>query len=147
MNHTLTSLLELASTPDGLQQIRVMVAELMGVVAITECPECYGTGRLGGEGDCWPCRCDKGRVTPYVIGPNYPADLNACAELRKGLTVKQERVYACNIAAMLNCGALLYRDCVDWYAEEQAFTLLDATPVQHCIAFILTKQPTKGAEQ
>ena len=106
--HTLTSLLELASTPDGLQQIGEIVAEL--------------TGR--------------------TVFPDHPSDLNSCAALRKGLRFSER----------LTCNAYLREvmseplkpgEFVEWSA------CIDATPVQHCIAYILTRQdqPTKGAEQ
>ena len=59
------------------------------------CGECFGTGRNGGEGDCYPCdNCDEtGSITPRYTGPNYSGDLNACFEMEKSLDAAQWASY------------------------------------------------------
>ena len=67
------------------EQINIAIAEHLNAKATTtECPECYGSGRVGSDSDSWKCEmCVGGAVPPYYIGKNYSADLNAMHEAEK----------------------------------------------------------------
>ena len=111
---------------------RIKIAEACGIKATKDkCPECYGTGRLGSEGDCWPCpHCHAtGRVAPYPCGPNYPNDLNACHEMEKALTDAQHRRFRRKLAEISHdkAGRSLH-----------SRALISATAAQRCEAFLRT---------
>lgn len=61
------------------------------------CEECYGTGRNGAEGDCYPCaHCNQtGSVVPRYIGPNYCGDLNAMHAAEMAIKDDDHHAYAC----------------------------------------------------
>lgn len=75
-------------TPD---EKRVAIATACGKKPMMDmCPECWGSGRLGGEGDSWECpHCKDGKVKPYYNGSDYLADLNAIHEAISILTPEQ----------------------------------------------------------
>ena len=118
MNHTLESLLELAETDNGPQQIRVIVAELIGYIDFTSTE-----GHLMGYG----------LSNEWCQIPRFHASLDAIMpEVRKlGEGEKARFLYE------------LERVCMIAFSHN--FTLcramLDAEAIHLCIAFILTKQP------
>ena len=59
--------------------------------------------------------------------PNYPEDLNACAEMRKSLSADELRAYGFHLMDILET-----EDLTRW--------IFDALPVQHCHAYLRTKK-------
>lgn len=82
-------------------------------------------------------------IPGWVPVPDYPNDLNACAELRATLTEEERERYAVELAKQTvewvksTDGADL-RNCALWLRS--AFPVLDATALQHCLAFLATKE-------
>lgn len=119
MNHTLESLLELAETDNGPQQIRVIVAELIGYIDFTSTE-----GHLMGYG----------LSNEWCQIPRFHASLDAIMpEVRKlsnGLRFDYAEHLNAVISTQINrCFRVADRE------------LIFAEAIHRCIAFILTKQP------
>lgn len=132
---TLSTLQTLASTDDGRERIRVMVAELHGCVEIAD----HGNGLF-----CKRPRPSGGELSIYPV-PRYTESLNACAEFEAGLTDEEHYQFRVHIWEMTDPE----RDSetkvrIGGWAHNRAYFSASALP--RCIALILTKQPTKGAE-
>lgn len=135
-----------ALSPD---ELRVRVAELMGlkVVDVPLIPNqvdrrAYFTPQAAQAlYKVYP----RGATVKGV--PPFHTSLDSCREFEDAMTDEERRRYASNLGGLLNCGALIYRTGPSSHAEEMAFTLIHATPLQKCQAYILTKAATtKGAE-
>jgi hypothetical protein len=152
MNHTPESLLTLAATDDGKQQIRVMVAELCGWKPVNDdaVPDrvwpCKGT--VTGKDGWWmmfpPAGLDWGRAgksTGKVANypPEYTASLDAIipAVLGRFITREDEALYARRLTEVLN-EALRGRPR---FLGASSFDLDTAQAVHCAIAFILTIRP------
>lgn len=134
---TLTDLQALASTDEGRERIRVMVAEALNW---TDVRMYYGTmegGTYDGLIGTTPLGSKRMRV------PLWTTSLNACAELEAGLTDEEWDRYA---------DALF--DIAANESPEVAFinialsrVYVSASALHRCIALVLTKQETKGADR
>ena len=111
-------------------KIKIQVAEAIGLDTTTKtiCPFCKGnTPYEAGDdygitiwAECKKCN-NTGKVEPYHTGlPNYPEDLNACAEFEATLTDDKWDMYCENLGGSL-------RACAS------------ATARQRCIAYLKTK--------
>ena len=114
---------------------RIAIAEACGIKLAEDCPECYGVGRVGSEGDCWPCDHCEGtgkamtKKDRWSKAPDYLGDLNAMHAAEKMLdTDKLKLRYQMNLMkpmkATTNPGA--------------TFLLFHATAAQRAEAFLRT---------
>jgi hypothetical protein len=127
MKHTLESLLELSKTPEGIQQIRIMVAELDGW---TECI-------LEKDGYAWgvnPNLIDN-ECGGWMSIPKYPEDLNAVHEVEEKIPSSQVGFYAMYLVRVV--GPKVIPAGEDFKMSEMCW---HATALQRCIALILTLQ-------
>lgn len=127
MTHTLTTLLELAETDEGREKIRVMVAELAGW---QKCP---------GSLVCW--EHDK-KVATRASLPRFTTSLDAIASAEAGLTDEEWDRYA-ELLFDIAENESLEMDFID-IALSRAY--VSASALHRAIAFVLTKQETKGEE-
>lgn len=102
------------------EEIRIKVAEAMGYHTLVklETPACHGWFAI-----------PPGKVLSDLIRvplPNYPEDLNACAEFEKTLTEDELEAYREHISELLNDTARI----------GLGFT---AKPKIRCIAYLKTK--------
>ncbi len=81
-----------------------------------------------------PCRAGEEPEDPLDYMPDWPNDLNACAELRKGLTEIEEFEYGRQLVK-LACGT--YKGTGLNY--DHAYQIANATAEQHCRAYIAAK--------
>ena len=125
MKHTLESLVELAKTSEGKQQIRVMVAELCGWTKCrTNKNPLFEFGRKPG-----------GKFPDFYL-PDYTGSLDAIAEAEKLVQSIEEKNFYINTLNEIATASLEYTDQqpeVDWL-------WCTASALQRAIAFILTKQ-------
>jgi hypothetical protein len=100
------------------EQIRIAVAEEMGWTNLTS------DGAYGHKEEL----CGKsGRCTT----PNYPADLNSCAEMRKSLTKEEREKYAEYL--------LEETQAEDDRPLDIAWSSADATALMHCRVYLRVK--------
>lgn len=120
---TLSSLQTLAEAPGGREQIRVMVAELMGPTIIGY-TESILSGQLvplyAGEGG--PCYC-----------PDYTESLDAIAECEAGLSNSDGERFRMHLDRIVGEGA------------DNCHYAVHASALHRAMAFILVK--TKGADR
>lgn len=127
MKHTLESLLELSKTPEGIQQIRIMVAELDG----------WKPFLLDNGAQMMPPRW----LAPYgemvyslATMPKYPEDLNAVHEVEKMAYKKENAGWSLEYAEALRDVQFHSHDVMEYNYSWHA------TAIQRCIAMILTLQ-------
>jgi hypothetical protein len=120
--HTLSDLQKLAETDEGRERIRVLVAELMGWTGIYE--EVHPAITY-----LWGYDDEFEHPKHRRIVPDYPRDLNAIASAEAGLTDEEHAAFQ----------GLLILVC-------EGKRTVSASALHRCMAFILTKQPTKGDE-
>lgn len=113
------------------EEIRIKVAEAM---EWTPTPE----GR-------WT-KDQAGLAPPYFDTcqlPNYPADLNACAEFEKTLTDEERIAYVLYLNASHETADIFYPDPTErkWQRKvaSEAFCLVTTTSRQRCLAYLKTK--------
>lgn len=138
---TLTDLQKLASTEKGRVKIGVMVAELSGT--LKECPQCGGYGEIGHGSENRICPCDYGDNDWWT--PDYPSDLNACAEFEAELRGNDLERYQHHLEHVV----FRFTTDDDWSEElgvSARTKAWHASALHRCIALILTLQETKGAE-
>lgn len=118
MTHTLESLLKLAETEDGLDEIHSLVCELSDGLPTREInqPNCQ-----------------------FEEVMHYAKSLDAMAEARKAsaLSRDERRHYAGWLETLTEAG---HDPDLRSISDEGVFMVLDALPLQHAIAFILTKK-------
>ena len=129
MKHTLESLLELSKTPEGIQQIRIMVAEL------------DGWKRENPLRDEW-LRPSRSHIPQFHSSwaefdslPNYPEDLNA-VHGAGNITHAEWEAFTTHMYSTVT-GQKLDRDRINLF---EACMLSNTTALQRCIALILTQQ-------
>lgn len=134
---TLSSLQTLASTDEGRERIRVMVAELMGWKRAGTREGAFNIGPI----QLWAHPSRIGRT------PDLPRlDLNACAEFEAGLTDEEHgrfQGFLYDLTLMLLGVSAPFKPH-ERKKVERAY--VSASALHRCMAFILTKQATKGAE-
>lgn len=119
------------NNPPDFNELRVRVAELRGWTHI----EVSGPYNV-------LCGCHPILGGPKEL-PDFPRDLNACAEFRQSLSKEQKEIY------MLH----LYRKVTGhehppWpISAWMAFWLTDAKATDHCYAFIATMEATSVRER
>ena len=120
------------------EQMRIAVAEACGLDVIHEAagpedrPDAWKTGYFTPK-----AASDRRKRWPssaYVMQvPNYPADLNACAEIVAALDPSEKFRMTCEMLDILGI-----RD--DQTPEpSEVFDLMNATALQRCEAFLKTK--------
>lgn len=142
MTHTLESLLELSKTPEGIQQIRIMVAELDGWKVG---PSLYHEGLLSlfrpdGEqmGSSWALKEEAWTQKHYGFPklPKYPEDLNAVHTIVLKIKGDNRSLY-CDYLALQHDFTGKDHKLALWEVKWFSHT---ATALQRCIALILTLQ-------
>lgn len=115
---------ENSASLEGQNALRVKVGELLGWTPAKS------TGFVvhGWKSPDGKQFCTLGQL------PNWPKDLNACAEFEKGLTENQRYDY---IALVLG------KSWGDVWTSADAFNLCHATAEQRCRAFIAVMEGTK----
>lgn len=100
------------------EEIRIKVAEACGweVISDTLC-------------NVKPDKNGDPEIEPIAPLPNYPADLNACAEFEKTLTDEEWGVYSAEIVSL----TLWDR------ATDTVKRILQATARQRCLAYLCVK--------
>ena len=120
-------------------EIRIAVAEAMGWKHIFHHKWLREYGREGE--DLWCELGGKSLDGDDMPLPNYSADLNACAKMRRTLTKDEREDFASCLEAVCSAGQLsmaaLDPHGVTDYAE--LFDILDATALQQCEAFLRVK--------
>ena len=106
------------------EEIRIKAAEAMGWKWNTSTD-------IGGKAfpECW-IHDDHGFAWHIVDLPNYPADLNACAEFEKSLTEEEHLRYRVRLWNVV----ITEGDETTWDRQ-----FISATARQRCIAFLKTK--------
>lgn len=134
--HTLTTLLELAETDEGREKIRVMVAELMGWKRAGTREGAFDLGSI----QLWSHPDREGRT------PNLPPlSLDACAEFEAGLRGNDLERYQDHLERVV----FRFTTDDDWSEElgvSARTKAWHASALCRSIAYILTKQETKGEE-
>lgn len=151
---TLSFLQTLASTDEGRERIRVIVAELRGWrfenYGPAEYPKLY-----------WKLYTPSGELVDdrhtsksfiALLLPSYTTSRDACAEFEAGLTEGEKARYAANLYLAVDDFdqdvTIHPEDYVDNGIPSKwayVFPLVSASALPRCIAFILTK--TKGADR
>lgn len=113
------------------EEIRIKVAESLGWVQIWKRQCGHNLGAPGAFD--WVGREKPGGVE-YIL-PNYPADLNACAEFEATLTDEELSLYGHELGRQT--------ECMQWYnGYISAFgitVIARATARQRCLAYLKTK--------
>lgn len=126
MNHTLESLLKLAETPEGREEIRAIVAELCG----------WNREQNPNNGIwMWWTQVPGFRRYHQAGPPDYTDSLDAMAKAKQNMRFSERRWFAAHLIDVLSHklgGGARVAD------RELAFT----EAWQEAIAFILTKQAT-----
>ena len=126
-------------TPDEVkalsdEELRVKVAELCGWLEIKN--EYYHDDNrpslMGYDGE----EMRMGRF--YEGVPNYPADLNACADFSKHLRTKSRELYTDYTRHLDKLVAIANSE-----DEADSINISDALPRTRCAAFILTMEGAK----
>lgn len=133
---TLTDLQTLASTDEGRERIRVMVAELMGWKNI----------RMSRSRPFWAdsegidtydalCGAPPGEAKSLIQElPLYTTSLDAMAEVEAGLSNSEGEFFRMHLDRIVGEGA------------DNCHHAVHASALHRAMALILTKQPTKGDE-
>ena len=127
------------------EEIRIKVAEAMGLDTTTKTigPRCKGNTPYEAGDDygitiwakCKNCN-NTGKVEPYHTGlPNYPLDLNACAEFEATLNDAEQDAYWCHIVNLCNEEARNQNN----FKLVGIFYQITAKPKQRCLAYLKTK--------
>lgn len=119
MKHTLSSLLALAETPEGQQQIRVMVAEALYPA--------FPIFKKGTE-----LRHDYGFLNSGPVQP-YDSSLDAIMPEVRKLIFSKRQSYLDHLNQVM---AAPIKHCIRIADREMVF----AAPIHHCIALLLTLQ-------
>lgn len=134
-----TPIPQIASTVDTLSELRVKVAELCGWkrCGIDEVPHLIYwekgiVGTNGYERTNWIAKLDEAGSLP-----NYPSDLNACAELEKSLTDKERFHYLACLTVLLGYDRTLYSSRE---FGEFSRAIRNARADQLCRAFVKTRK-------
>lgn len=101
------------------EEIRIKLAEACGWKPTTD------------GGICWDSN-GKAILNP----PNYPADLNSCAEFEKTLTTEEQQEYFYQLNEEVG---LVSPRSPAWLLEWSVFKLVTATARQRCLAYLKTK--------
>jgi hypothetical protein len=131
---TLTDLRKLASTDEGRERIRVMVAEIQGAE-----PCRFHRTHHRREHECtrWEC--------PIPIR-RYTSSLDAMAECEAGLRGRDVEWYQHHLERVV----FKFTTDDDW-SEELGVSARTkpwhASALHRAMAYVLTKQPTKGADR
>lgn len=155
---TLSDLIAISKTPEGPQQLQVMLAELDGMQTRYFRFSYPSHAAMNGGGNSWSCKFttreaaeeDRARnmqwwperVTPVEeftcadVLPNYPADLNACREV--ALTLKTDAAKNTYINTLYDIATEEMGYCDR--QPDADFLWLTASALQHTVALILTLQ-------
>jgi hypothetical protein len=126
---TLESLIALSKTPEGFQQLRIMVAELCGWTRI---------GTTGNHGAPYGLAPDHAGMDLLDL-PDYVGSLDAMAEAEKLLTRDDAHEYHDHLIEIVREAAPLCSQCEAGEPWAKRWTF-HATALQRAIAFILCKQ-------
>ena len=114
------------------EELRVLVAEARGQkTRIAAGGELWSEGTVPWKGKCF-CKEKDGVLIEEYFGPTpfYSTSLDACRELLADLTESEWLKF-------VDCLSGLIKDTRSFYA--MAKQMLNATPTQICIAYLLTK--------
>lgn len=124
---------------DEQTALRVKVAELCGENVAADAGFLRGSYRVFRfkTGVEWRAEGEE----PWNWTPDFPNDLNACAEFEKGLSEDQQLAYTKELSMLTRNGWAIFGNHI-----MTLFPLLHATAEQRCRAFIATMEASKTHE-